>query len=183
MKDTKEIIRLFEKNKTIADIKRMTGFSRPYILKILREAGLKSKEKVMKYSRGHKNHPNWQGGRSVAWNGYVRIKMPDHPRALSNGYVWEHIVVAEKKLGRPLRYFRKGHPCNENVHHINGNKLDNRPCNLEVFSTLADHAKTEWQYDPMKFPQSKECQMYKPEYYQKWYRKNKNNLVKTGVKQ
>ena len=77
-------------------------------------------------------HPNWKGGIIINDAGYVLIKMPEHPRANKNGYVRQHIVVAEGMLGRPLR-------PNEIVHHKNGIKNDNRPENLEIYPTRSKH--------------------------------------------
>ena len=75
--------------------------------------------------RGRDN-PNWQGGRSLTSGGYVRVRASDHPAAV-DGYILEHRLVVETHLGRVLR-------PDEQVHHRNGVKTDNRPENLEVVS-------------------------------------------------
>ena len=83
------------------------------------------------------NNPAWKGGRYIEpEKGYVMIRNPKHPRARQNGYVLEHLLIAEKLLGRPLRE-------NEEVHHKNRIKTDNRPENLQVFSTHLEHWMTE----------------------------------------
>ena len=78
-------------------------------------------------------NPNWKGGRVIEPRGYVLIKNPEHPRADVRGYVYEHVLVAEKALGRPLR---RG----ELVHHINGENGDNQPENLEVLPSRFHHS-------------------------------------------
>ena len=81
---------------------------------------------------GPKN-PNWKGGRTIASNGYVLIKMAGHHLADVRGYAYEHRIVAETKIGRRLR-------SGEQVHHLNGRKTDNRPENIEVVASRAAHA-------------------------------------------
>lgn len=75
----------------------------------------------------------WKGGRSVASNGYVLIRVgTGHHLADVRGYAYEHRLVAEKMIGRRLKK-------REQVHHKNGNKQDNRPENLEVAASLSHH--------------------------------------------
>lgn len=71
------------------------------------------------------NHGNWEGGRTVSSHGYVLLKRPDHPQADVRGYVYEHRLVAEENIDRPIE-------SDEHVHHLNGDTQDNRWENLEV---------------------------------------------------
>jgi hypothetical protein len=57
----------------------------------------------------------WKGGRSKTKAGYVTVYMPDHPRA-HKGHVFEHIIIAEKALGKQL-------PPKAVVHHHNPMQL------------------------------------------------------------
>lgn len=65
-------------------------------------------------------------GRTKSAEGYILIWKPDHPQAYQGKYVPEHILRMEEKLGRYID--RK----NESVHHINGDRSDNRIENLQL---------------------------------------------------
>ena len=78
------------------------------------------------------NNGNWKGGITQHMKGYIYQYAPDHP-AQSNGYVFQHRLVAEDKLGRHLRN-------DEVVHHIDGDVTNNHPANIEVH-TMSQHAK------------------------------------------
>lgn len=80
-------------------------------------------------------HPNWHGGRKMH-SGYWQILLPYHHRADTKGYVYEHVVIAERALGRLI--YR-----NEHVHHINGIRTDNRLHNLLVISA-SKHTSITW---------------------------------------
>ena len=73
--------------------------------------------------------PKNKRGRYITTQGYVDITLePDDPlfcMARSKGRVAEHRLVTARKFGRPLR-------DTETVHHIDGDKTNNHPDNLEI---------------------------------------------------
>lgn len=84
------------------------------------------------YVKGNK-HYNWKGGRYCDGR-YNYILNPNHLRAKKDGYVAEHMLVIEKKIGRPLKE-------GEVIHHIDGNKTNNNPDNLLLFPNSKSHLK------------------------------------------
>lgn len=108
------------------------GFSSREIQKILnigdavtkwvREAGISRT-----YSNAAKNR--WSRVPRKGWvraDGYIGYVKTDEDG--KNHVVFVHREIISAILGRPLR-------PNERVHHKNGNRADNRPSNLELWST------------------------------------------------
>lgn len=74
----------------------------------------------------------WRGGYSVDEEGYILVKVPDHPQATASGYVRMHRLVMERVLGRHLI-------PGEVVDHKNRDTSDNDPANLVLYLSNADH--------------------------------------------
>ena len=74
-----------------------------------------------------KDNLRWRGGRRLNNKGYVLIYKPEHPLAHKVGCVLEHRWIMEQYLGRLLE-------PDEDVHHINGIKTDNRIENLQLLT-------------------------------------------------
>jgi hypothetical protein len=98
--------------------------------------------------KGERNH-GWKGGTTISQSGYRLVRVPGHPQAHTSGYVMEHVFVMTEHLRRFLL-------PEENVHHRNGIRDDNRLENLELWSTsqpfgqrVAD--KVEWAKEMLRF--------------------------------
>lgn len=105
------------------------------------------------------NNHNWNGGKTSDSRGRILLLNKNHPRHTHEGYVFEHILVAEKALGK---FITKDHP----IHHVNGIQSDNRPCNLVVCENSAYHMllhrrqKAKEACDNKKFVPCRECKQY-----------------------
>ena len=64
-------------------------------------------------------------------DGYVCIYMPEHPHCNGTGYIRKQRLIMEKNIGRYLL-------PEENVHHLDGNKLYNEIENL-IIMTNSQH--------------------------------------------
>lgn len=96
-------------------------------------------EKIKKSRTGkcsRERNPNWKGGRYISHHGYVIVRVSDDHPFTYKGYIREHRFVMEKKLGRFLK-------PEEQVHHINGIKTDNRIENLMLFESNSAHKRFE----------------------------------------
>lgn len=148
----------FEEEKKLAEnynkipnselLKLFPGKSYLSIYKKAYKLGLR-KDKRIEYmnrseARKREKGANWRGGRRKTSKGYIQIMFPEHKRADSGGYVMEHIVVFERETGIEV-------PMTCSVHHINGNKSDNR---IENLCMMTNGAHTHLHNKRRKYEQS-----------------------------
>ena len=140
----KDIVDLYQNGKKINEIAFLFGVSESLIGRTLNRNGIVGKGmngrkhssetlEKMKTAQLGENHWRWNGGKRKvkSKNGgeYIYTLSPNHPsvKDKEKKYVAEHRLVMEKHLGRYLTN-------DENVHHKNGIKDDNRIENLELVS-------------------------------------------------
>ena len=120
-----------DEKKSLRDVARHFGIHHTNLMARFKSCGIRCRtiSEAMKGNpkicilKGEKAY-NWKGGKSIDKAGYIvinRIKQR------------EHRLTAETVLGRKLK-------TNEVVHHINGNRTDNRKCNL----LISNHSYHSW---------------------------------------
>ena len=136
MIDVKLVEGLYQKGWSIRRIGDSIGVDGTTILYWMRKKGIPRRTKTS-YQKGRcgPKSKGWVGKRRILHSGYVSIYAPKHPMAYRSR-LREHRLVVERQIGRLLT-------PKEIVHHINGNRQDNKPKNLYLFADLGLHSSYE----------------------------------------
>lgn len=118
-----EIVSQYQQLGSQAAVAALRNMAQPRVSKALRMMGISCGRMA------GENHPSWKGGRGPAPGGYIAVFLhvgdPLRCMAERSGRVMEHRLIMARSLGRPLLK-------HETVHHINGDRKDNRLSNLQL---------------------------------------------------
>lgn len=124
------VLQMVKDGHYLAEIGRRIGTKGTKVAYWLRRNGVTQDFPV---NRGGDQCTTWKGGSTITKDGYREIHCPGHPAAKKHTpYILEHRLVMEKMIGRFLE-------SNEVVHHKDGNRLNNSPENLHLFSENRHH--------------------------------------------
>lgn len=120
---------------TQAEIARKYNVSQKVVWRAMKKMNIPTRKAYKRHQQGPDNHM-WKGGRVLdgkktegghfGRGGYWMIKDVNHPNRNKAGYVYEHIRNALEAAG--IKELPEG-MC---VHHIDGDKWNNEPENLQI---------------------------------------------------
>lgn len=96
------------------------------------------------------NSGRWNGGEYISTDGYKMIKCENkfHPSGRTK-YKREHVLIVENHIGRELNT-QRGY-MGEQIHHIDGNKLNNDISNLLLCNNTKEHKIIDCQLHELAF--------------------------------
>jgi hypothetical protein len=137
---------MISEGKTAVEIADILDVNQETVRKQARKRGIQ----IVRNDQSGEKHPCWKGGTTLDRSGYIlRRVAKDGPygyliRAIQKrgkrgtddcGYAPEHRIVMHDKIGRSLK-------PGEVVDHIDGDKQNNDPGNLRLFSSNKEHLQT-----------------------------------------
>jgi hypothetical protein len=127
--NAEKVLKMCEEGHSLSEMAEAVGTNGREVKKFLRRQGVTKefpKEKI------GERHYAWVG-RTIDKDGYILVHVKGHPNARKHSnWIFEHRLVMEEALGRYLL-------PTEVIHHINGEKTDNRIENLQLFASNGEH--------------------------------------------